>query len=124
MDLSPEAWGAIGLIGAAVASGVFGLTIAYISNRRTKRIEGELKPNGGHSLHDLVSHIAVQVNVIEQNVATLAGDIRGVNHTLLTHTEELATLTVQTQAVERQVSAQSGDAASWRAYLATRPSTT
>ena len=85
MDLSPEAWTAIGLIGAACATGLFGLLIATISNQRGKRIEAQLKPNGGQSLHDLLHHVANQVNVIEANVATLAGDVRDTNRKIERH---------------------------------------
>jgi hypothetical protein len=88
--MSPEAWGAIGLIGAAVATGLFGLAVAAVSNRRTKRIEDQLKPNGGQSMHDLLHHVARQVNLIEQNQATMAGDMRDARRRLEDHIEESA----------------------------------
>lgn len=76
--MSPEAWTAVGLVGAAAATGLFGLGIASVTNRRTKGIAAQLRPNGGDSLHDLLHHVAQQVNVIEQNQATMAGDVRAV----------------------------------------------
>jgi hypothetical protein len=86
--MDPEAWTAVGLIGAAAATGLFGLGIAAITSKRTKGIEAQLKPNGGQSMHDLLHHVAQQVNVIEQNQATMAGDVRAHTRKLDAHIEE------------------------------------
>lgn len=86
--MSAAAWGAIGLIGAAVATGVFGLVVAAVSSRRTKRIEYQLKPNNGTSMHDLLHHVAHQVNLIEANQTALAGDMRSNTAKLEEHIDE------------------------------------
>lgn len=86
--MSPEAWTAIGLIGAAGATGLFGLGIAALTSRRTKGIEAQLKPNGGESMHDLLHHVANQVNLIERRQADIADELRAATRRMDQHIDE------------------------------------
>lgn len=53
------------LVAAAIITGLFGVATALVAkDRRSKRIEAQLNPNGGSSLADSIHRIETKVDIL------------------------------------------------------------